>query len=205
MPDFNEFADEAKKLASEHPDQADSALNKAGQFADQETGNRFDSQIQQGEQAGQNYLHGQGQGQQGGQYGDQNQGGQYGDQNQGGQYGDQNQGGQYGDQNQGGQYGDQNQGGQYGDQNQGGQYGDQNQGGTTTRYTATRTRAASTNHAERSPAIRYRLTGRVPPRRGPFLAPVLAPAPCRSRLSPGTRRHRYGGRDKARTRQWAPR
>ncbi len=39
MPDFNEFADEAKKLGSEHPDQANSALNKAGQFADQETGN----------------------------------------------------------------------------------------------------------------------------------------------------------------------
>ena len=85
MPDFNEFADEAKKLASEHPDQADSALNKAGQFADQETGNRFDSQIQQGEQAARNYLHGQDQGQQQGQ--DPNQGGgQGGDQGQGGQY-----------------------------------------------------------------------------------------------------------------------
>ena len=94
MPDFSEFTDDAKKLASEHPDQGDQAVNKAGQFADQATGNRFDSQIQKGEQAGQNYLGGQGQGQQGqdqSQGGDQGQGG-YNDPSQGG---DQGQGGQY--------------------------------------------------------------------------------------------------------------
>jgi len=101
MPDFSQFEDEGKKLASEHPDQADQALNKAGQFADQETGNRFDSQIQQGEQAGQNYLGGQGQGQQQGQ-------GQGQGQDQGG-YNDPNQGGGQG-QDQGG-YDEQNQGG----------------------------------------------------------------------------------------------
>ena len=58
MPDFSEFEDDAKKLASEHPDQADQGLQKAGQFADQETGNKYDSEIQKGEQAGENYLGG---------------------------------------------------------------------------------------------------------------------------------------------------
>jgi hypothetical protein len=134
VPDFSELGDEAKKLASEHPEQADQAFDKAADFANQRTGNRFDSEIQRGEQAGENYMgiqdqdqqgqqqsqgqggQGQGgydQGQGGGQYG-----GQYGDQGGqgGGQYGDQ------GDQGQGGQYGDQ------GDQGQGSQYGDQGQG-----------------------------------------------------------------------------
>ena len=96
MPDFSEFADEAKKLAGDHPEQADQAFDKAADFANQETGNRFDSQIQQGEQAAENYAGVQGQGQQG--QGQQGQGG-YGNQGQGG---GQDQGG-YG-QGQGGQY-----------------------------------------------------------------------------------------------------
>jgi MT0933-like antitoxin protein len=106
MPDFSEYADDAKKFASEHSEQSDSAFDKAAEFADEKTGNRFDSQIQQGERAGENYLGVQDQDQQGQQQGQ----GQYGGQDQsqgGGQYGDQNQGDQYGDQ------GDQNQGGQY--------------------------------------------------------------------------------------------
>ena len=149
MPDFSDFTDEAKKLASEHPGQADSAFDKASQFADEKTGNRFDSEIQRGEQAGENYVGVPDQDQQGQQQGQQQSQGQYG--GQGGQYGgdqgqgggqDQGQGGQYGgdqgqgggqDQGQGG-YNDPNQGGnQYGDQGQGDQsqggYDDQNQGG----------------------------------------------------------------------------
>jgi len=89
MPDFSDFEDDAKKLASEHPDQADQAIDKAGQFADQETGNRFDSEIQQGEKEGDNYLGGQGQDQsqqQPGQQQSQDQGQYGGDQGQGGQY-----------------------------------------------------------------------------------------------------------------------
>ena len=112
MPDFSEFADEAKKLASEHPEQADQAFDKAADFANQRTGNRFDSEVQRGEQAGENYMGIQDQDQQGQQQ-SQGQGGY--DQSQGG--------GQYGDQDQGDQYG-QNQGG---DQGQGGY--DQGQGG----------------------------------------------------------------------------
>jgi hypothetical protein len=72
MPDFSEFADKAKQFAGDHPDQTDEALKKAGDFADQETGNRYGDQIQKGEQAAENYLGGQNQGGQG----DQNQGGQ---------------------------------------------------------------------------------------------------------------------------------
>jgi hypothetical protein len=56
MPDFSEFADDAKKLASEHQDQSDEAFDKAAQFADDKTGNKFDSQIQSGEQSAENFL-----------------------------------------------------------------------------------------------------------------------------------------------------
>ena len=65
MPDFSEFADKAKKLGSEHPEQADQAFDKAADFANQQTGNRFDSEVQRGEQAGENYLGVQDQDQQG--------------------------------------------------------------------------------------------------------------------------------------------
>jgi hypothetical protein len=98
MPDFSEYADDAKKFASEHSEQSDNAFDQAAEFADEKTGNRFDRQIQQGERAGENYLGVQDQDQQDqqGQGGGQNQGDQYGDQGgQGGDQGDQNQGGQY--------------------------------------------------------------------------------------------------------------
>jgi MT0933-like antitoxin protein len=69
MPDFSELADDAKKEAGEHSEQTDQGLQKAGQFADKETDNKYDSEVQKGEQSGENYLGG-----------DQNQQGQ--DQNQ---------------------------------------------------------------------------------------------------------------------------
>jgi len=84
MPDFSEFADKAKQFAGDHPDQADEALDKAGQFADDKTGNRFDSQIQQGEQRAEQYYGG-GQGGQGQDQSGQDQGGQDQGQDQGGQ------------------------------------------------------------------------------------------------------------------------
>ena len=114
MPDFSEFEDKAKQVASEHPEQVDEGLKRAGEFADQRTGGRFGDQIQQGEQRAEDYLGSGGQGGQGGQ----NQGGQ----GQGGQdqYG-QDQGGQdQGGQDQGGGQGGQDQYGQ--DQGQGGSY-----------------------------------------------------------------------------------
>ena len=99
MPDFSEFEDKAKQLASEHPDQVDEGLKRAGEFADQRTGGHFGDEIQQGEQRAEGYLGASGGGQGGGQGGQD----QYG---QGGQDG-QDEGGQdqYGqDQNQGGSY-----------------------------------------------------------------------------------------------------
>lgn len=50
MSEFSGFADEAKKLADEHPDIADKAVDEAGQFADDKTGGKFDSQVQDAEQ-----------------------------------------------------------------------------------------------------------------------------------------------------------
>jgi hypothetical protein len=48
--------DEAKKLASEHSDIADQALDQAADMAKQKTGGRFDSQIEGGEQKAEDYL-----------------------------------------------------------------------------------------------------------------------------------------------------
>jgi MT0933-like antitoxin protein len=65
MPDFSELTDDAKKEASEHSEQTDEGLKQAGQFADKETGNKYDSEVQKGEQSAENYLGGdQNQGQQ---------------------------------------------------------------------------------------------------------------------------------------------
>jgi hypothetical protein len=69
MPDFSEYADDAKKFAGEHSEQSDNAFDKAAEFADEKTGNRFGSQIQQGERAGENYAGVQDQDQQGQQQG----------------------------------------------------------------------------------------------------------------------------------------
>ena len=56
MPDFSDMADDAKKFAGDHDKQSDEAFDKAEQFADDKTGNKYDSQIQSGEQKAENYL-----------------------------------------------------------------------------------------------------------------------------------------------------
>jgi len=53
MPDF---MDEAKQLADEHSDLADKGFDQAAQFADQQTGGKFDNQIQEGEQQAEGFL-----------------------------------------------------------------------------------------------------------------------------------------------------
>lgn len=63
MPEFGEFVNEAEKFAGEHQQQSDEAVQKAGEEVDKETGNRFDSEIQQGEQRADQYLDQGGQGQ----------------------------------------------------------------------------------------------------------------------------------------------
>jgi antitoxin protein of toxin-antitoxin system len=64
MPDFSEMEDEAKKLAGEHPDMANKGIEEAGKVAGDQTGGKFDSQIEQGEQKAEGFL---GTDQQGGQ------------------------------------------------------------------------------------------------------------------------------------------
>ncbi len=56
MPDFGELSDEAKKLASEHPDEVDKGVEKAGQLADEKTGGRFGAQIEDAEQRVEGWL-----------------------------------------------------------------------------------------------------------------------------------------------------
>jgi len=56
MPDFGEMADKSKDFAGEHDKQSDEALDKAADFADDKTGNKYDSQIQSGEDKAEKYL-----------------------------------------------------------------------------------------------------------------------------------------------------
>ena len=56
MPDFGEMADKAKDFAGDHDKQSDEALDKATDFVDDKTGNKYDSQIQSGEDKAENYL-----------------------------------------------------------------------------------------------------------------------------------------------------
>ena len=69
MSEFSGLEHEAESLAKDHPQEADKAMDEAAQFADRETGNKFDSQIQSGEGAVENKMgiqdQDQGQGQQG--------------------------------------------------------------------------------------------------------------------------------------------
>ena len=53
---MSEFMDEAKKLASEHSEQADQGLDKAAEMAGEKTGGKYDSQIQAGEQKAEDFL-----------------------------------------------------------------------------------------------------------------------------------------------------
>jgi hypothetical protein len=53
---MSEFMDQAKKLASEHSEQADEALDKAAEMAGEKTGGKYDSQIQAGEDKVEGYL-----------------------------------------------------------------------------------------------------------------------------------------------------
>ena len=56
MPDFGDMADKAKDFVGDHDKQSDEALDKASEFVDDKTGNKYDSQIQSGEDKAENYL-----------------------------------------------------------------------------------------------------------------------------------------------------
>ena len=63
---MSEFMDEAKNLAGKNPDLANKGLDEAEKVAEEKTGGKFDSQIQQGEQKAEGALGIQDQGAQGG-------------------------------------------------------------------------------------------------------------------------------------------
>ena len=63
---MSEFMDEAKNLAGKNPDLANKGLDETEKVAEEKTGGKFDSQIQQGEQKGEGALGIQDQGAQGG-------------------------------------------------------------------------------------------------------------------------------------------
>ena len=56
VPDFRKMAEKAKQFAGKHPDKVDEGLDKAENLAEEKTGGRFDSQIQQGEQKAEDFL-----------------------------------------------------------------------------------------------------------------------------------------------------
>jgi len=58
--DLGGFASEAEKLASEHPQQADQLIGKAGDAVNQETGDKFSGEIDAGEKKAEDYLGAQG-------------------------------------------------------------------------------------------------------------------------------------------------
>jgi hypothetical protein len=53
---MSNFFDEAKKLASEHSDIADKGLDMAAKEAKERTGNKYDNQIEQGEEKLEGFL-----------------------------------------------------------------------------------------------------------------------------------------------------
>lgn len=61
---MSEFIDEAKNLASDHPDMVDKGLDEAEQVAENKTGGRDDSEIQGADQQAENFLGTDQQGQQ---------------------------------------------------------------------------------------------------------------------------------------------
>jgi hypothetical protein len=46
---FDEMKDKAEDLAKDHPDQVSEGLEKAGDFLNEKTGDKFGDQIEQGE------------------------------------------------------------------------------------------------------------------------------------------------------------
>ncbi|MGZ0147828.1 antitoxin [Kribbella sp. WER1] len=57
---FDEMKDKAEELAKDHPDQVNEGLEKAGDFVNEKTGNKFGDQIEQGENFARDQLGGQG-------------------------------------------------------------------------------------------------------------------------------------------------
>jgi len=62
MPDFGKLVEKVKQLAGKHPDQVNKGVDQAEHVAEQKTGGKYDSQIQEGGDRAKGYLGTQDQG-----------------------------------------------------------------------------------------------------------------------------------------------
>jgi hypothetical protein len=58
---FDNMKDKAEDLAKEHPDQVNEGLEKAGDFANEKTGGKFEDQIDKGQDFARDRIGGEGQ------------------------------------------------------------------------------------------------------------------------------------------------
>jgi hypothetical protein len=65
MPDFSKLLDKAKKLAGMHPDEVNKGVDQAEHVADEKTGGKYSSQVQEAGDRAEGYLGTQGQGEPG--------------------------------------------------------------------------------------------------------------------------------------------
>lgn len=65
MPNFGKLLDTAKRLAGKHPDQVNEGVGKAEHVADQKTGGKYGSQIQDAGDRAEDFLGTRDQGTQG--------------------------------------------------------------------------------------------------------------------------------------------
>jgi hypothetical protein len=65
MPDFSKLLDKAKKLAGMHPDEVNKGVDQAEHVADEKTGGKHSSQVQEAGDRAEGYLGTQGQGEPG--------------------------------------------------------------------------------------------------------------------------------------------
>jgi hypothetical protein len=56
MSEFGGLEEKAESLAKDHPDQARKGMDEAAQFAERETGNKYDSQIEGAAGAAEEHL-----------------------------------------------------------------------------------------------------------------------------------------------------
>ena len=65
MPDFSKLLDRAKKLAGMHPDQVNKGVDQAEHVADEKTGGKHSSQVQEAGDRAEGYMGTQNQGEPG--------------------------------------------------------------------------------------------------------------------------------------------
>ncbi|MEX5303893.1 UNVERIFIED_CONTAM: antitoxin [Kocuria sp. CPCC 205300] len=56
MVDMGEFADKAKNLADQHPDKVQQGIDRGGDAVDERTGNKYESQVDKGQDKAGDFL-----------------------------------------------------------------------------------------------------------------------------------------------------